>query len=81
MTLYAIEVRAAEDARLLGHVNHSVPSHGLPDYVTFSLRGSVEDRVFKNVTLQVDQYAEGNARWLAFKVPAAQWAEIKDKIR
>jgi hypothetical protein len=78
---YAVEVRSAEDCRLLGHVNVPVPSYELPPQWTFALRGSIKDRVFHNVTLQVDQFAYKGHKFLAFKVPAAQWAEIKDKVR
>jgi hypothetical protein len=81
VTLYATEVRAAEDARLLGYVNTPVPSHELPHVWKFVLRGRVGDTAVETIAMQVDEYAKNSARWRAFKVSAALWEKIKDEIR
>lgn len=81
MNLYTVEVRAEEDFRLLGRVSLPVPPYDLPDAWAFPLRNSVTDLEFKKVTLRVAEFVKGSARWKAFSVPAALWAEIKDKVR
>lgn len=82
---YAVEVRAREDNRLLGHVDMPMPSHELPEQWTFELRrptpGAHQIGSYVRVTLMVAVFFEDNSRWLAFSAPAAQWDEIKDLIR
>ncbi len=88
---YAVDVRAAEDGRLLGHINVSTVPWRLPRYVDFALRERCADMpktwveskavsAVKKVTLEVAQYFDHGVSAPAFCVPAAQWEEIKDKI-
>jgi hypothetical protein len=92
VTTYAIEVRAAEDLRLLGHIDCEVPPREPGDYQRFAfrssvnygrsaLRSSVKNLVMETVDLRVAEVRNGNHAWLAFSVPADQWEQIKDKVR
>jgi hypothetical protein len=78
---YAIEVRATEDCRLLGHIDCEVPPNKLGDYRRFAIRSSAESQVMETVDLRVAEIRNGNHAWLAFSVPADQWEQIKDKVR
>lgn len=78
---YWIEVRAAEDRRLLGRVSCPMPPHELPDHVQFALKEAPDDLEFRTVTLRVVEFREGWSSWRGFSVSAAQWDQIKDKVR
>ena len=78
---YLVEIRAAEDCRLLGHTSSATPPHELPDYVRFALADTCDDLQFRTVCLRVANFRNGNHEWRAFSVPAAQWDEIKGKVR
>lgn len=80
--VFDMEVRAAEDClKVLGHVRVPMPPAQMPPYFTFGLRNRSDEHTLKVVTLKVEKFADpSGATWHAFKVPAAQWEEIKDMV-
>jgi hypothetical protein len=80
--VFEMEVRAAENCRkVLGHVRVPMPPAQMPPYFTFGLRTRSDEYTVRAVTLAVEKFADpSGATWHAFKVPAAQWEEIKDMV-
>lgn len=80
--VFEMEVRSAEDClKVLGFVRVPMPPAQMPPYFTFGLRTRSDEHTMKAVTLAVEKFSDpSGATWLAVKVPAAQWEEIKDMV-